>query len=144
MDVNGVSTSSHTTATTNRDAYSSLNTGEFVKILISELQNQDPFEPQDSAAILEQLSSLRNIESQSSLTDSLADLVQQNQVAAAGNLIGKVVAGIDTLNTNTAGLVMAVRVTDDGVFLELDNGRAMDMSQVTDITELEAVAAPAE
>ncbi len=118
------------------NGFAELDSSEFIQILIQELQNQDPFNPQDSAALLEQLSSLRNIESQTSLNDQLEGLVKQNQVAAAGNMIGKLVQGIDTLNSNSTGLVTSVRVTDEGVFLELDNGRSMSMSQVTGIAEL--------
>lgn len=116
--------------------FAEMSSEEFVNVLITELQNQDPLNPQDTGALLEQISSLRNIESQMSLSENLEALVTQNQVASAGNLIGKLVQGIDTLNANTIGLVTSVRVTSDGVFLELDNGRSMSMDQVTGISEL--------
>jgi flagellar basal-body rod modification protein FlgD len=116
--------------------FAEMSSEEFINVLITELQNQDPLNPQDTNALLEQISSLRNIESQMSLSENLEALVTQNQVASAGNMIGKLVEGIDTLNANTVGLVTSVRVTSDGVFLELDNGRAMSMDQVTGISEL--------
>lgn len=133
MEVSGVSS-----AVGKSNAFAELDTGEFIEILITELQNQDPLDPQDSAALLEQLSSIRSIESQTSLNDELKSLVGQNQVAVAGNLIGKMVQGIDTFNTNTSGLVTSVRVTNEGVLLELDNGRAISMDQVTNISESSA------
>ncbi len=128
------SATSSTSAGTNK--FAELESTEFVRILVEELQNQDPFSPNDSAAILEQLSSLRNIESQTLLGDQIGELVKQNQVAAAGNLIGKLVEGIDSSNNNTSGVVTSVRVTDEGVFLELDTGRTMDVTQVSQISEL--------
>lgn len=133
MNISDVSGSSGSVPGSN--AFAELDTGEFVKILITELQNQDPLDPQDSAALLEQLSSIRNIESQTSLNEELKSLVNQNQVAVAGNLIGKLVNGIDTFNTPTTGLVTSIRVTNDGVLLELDNGRAVDINQLTNISE---------
>ena len=48
-------------------------------------------------------------------------------------MIGKIVDGLDTTNTNTSGLVTSVRVTDGGVYLELDNGRKMNIDQITNI-----------
>lgn len=120
---------------TNR-GFADLSSEEFMNVLITELQNQDPLDPQDTTALLEQLSSLRSIESQSNLQDRLEDLVKQNEVAAASNMIGKLVQGVDSTNNNTTGLVMSVRVTEEGVFLELDNGRSMSMNQVTAITDL--------
>jgi flagellar basal-body rod modification protein FlgD len=136
MEVTNVSSS-----VGNQNGFAAVDSNEFIQILITELQNQDPFDPQDSGALLEQLSSLRNIESQTTLTDQLRDLVGQNEVAVAGNLIGKIVAGIDTLNSQTSGIVTSVRVSDDGVLLELDNGRAIEMSQLIGITEAEANSA---
>lgn len=70
-------------------AFADLSSGEFVKIMLEELANQDPFEPQDSAALLEQLSSLRNIESQISLEEKLESLVLQNSLSASAGMIGK-------------------------------------------------------
>jgi flagellar basal-body rod modification protein FlgD len=116
--------------------FGALSSGDFINVLLSELSNQDPFDPQDSAALLEQLSSLRNIESQLALQDQLEDLVLQNQVAAAGGLIGKVVAGLDSTNREAQGLVTSVRVQNGKAILELDSGRALAMDRVTEISEL--------
>ena len=55
--------SSATASSSSANAYAALDSSEFVQILIEKLQNQDPLAPSDSSAILEQLSSLRNIES---------------------------------------------------------------------------------
>lgn len=134
MDVAGISGAT----STQENGFASISSEEFVKILVEELQNQDPFNPQDTTALLEQLSSLRNIESDTLLGDRIEEMVRQNQVSSAGNLIGKVVAGIDTLNANTSGLVTSVRVTSEGVFLELDSGRSMHVDQVQQISELDA------
>jgi len=133
MDINATG---NVSASLGSNKFAEMSSEEFINILITELQNQDPLNPQDTGALLEQISSLRNIESQTSLSDQLESLVTQNQVATAGNMIGKLVEGVDTLNTNTTGLVTSVRVTEEGVFLELDNGRSMAMKQVTGIAEL--------
>jgi flagellar basal-body rod modification protein FlgD len=124
--------------------FAQLDSSEFVNVLITELQNQDPFNPQDTSALLEQLSSLRNIESQTMLGDRLNELVTQNQVAAAGNLIGKMVEGIDTTHTRSTGLVTSVRVTDDGVYPELDTGRTLSLDQLIGIADVDADTAAAE
>ena len=115
------------------NGFAQLDSAEFIKVLFTELQNQDPLKPQDTSKLLEQLSSLRNIESQLSLQEQLEDLVTQNQVASAGNLIGKKVAGLDVENNKVSGLVASVRVKDDEVILELDTGQRLKMSNVTAI-----------
>ena len=121
--------------TTKAGGFGSLTSEEFIKVMIQELSNQDPFEPQDSSALLEQLSSLRNIESQLSLEKQLGNLVLQNQIAAAGGMIGKLVTGQDDGSDRVQGLVTSVRVQDGTVYLELDSGRALQMGRVTEIAD---------
>ncbi len=117
------------------DAFSELSSEEFVQILVTELTNQDPFEPTDSAAVLEQLSSLRNIESQLSLQNKLESLVTQNAVSQASSMIGKLVEGLDTTNTNVRGMVTSVRVKDGKAELELDTGRVINLDKITLVTQ---------
>jgi len=136
-----ISPASGAAAQTGDNKFAQLDTSEFIKILTEELKNQDPLNPQDTSALLEQINSLRNIESESALQESLKGLVEQNQVAAASNLIGKLVQGIDNGNRQTDGLVTSVRVTSEGVFLELDNGRTMPMDNVTSIFSANTQAA---
>ena len=129
-----ITSSSGTAATKAPDKFAALSSSEFVKIMLSELKNQDPLAPQDSSKMLEQLSSLRNIESQTSLQDSLKSLVQQNQISSAGAMIGKSVEGLDASNNKITGLVTSVRVTDNKAMLELDNGKSLEMSRVTQVS----------
>ena len=138
METNAIVSSTQPAAGVNR--FAELNSTDFIRVLMTELQNQDPFEPQDSAALLEQLSSIRNIESQLSLQETLEDLVLQNQIAGAGNLIGHYVEGLNDSNDRIAGEVTAVRVVDKQVILELDSGQALMLKQVSSITAAEATA----
>ena len=116
-----------------QNGFAHIKTADFIKVLISELANQDPFEPQDSAALLEQLSSLRNIESQLSLQEKLEALVLQNQIASAGGLIGRMVSGLDGANDQVEGVVTSVRVAGGNVILELEDGSALPMDRLTRI-----------
>lgn len=138
MEIAGAAASGSTGLSSNK--FAELDTAEFVRILTEELKNQDPLDPQDTSALMQQISSLRDIESESSLQTALKNLVEQNQVSAASTMIGKVVEGLDTGNTETQGLVTSVRVTSDGVFLELDNGRTMSMDGVRGIFDAQAQA----
>lgn len=122
------------TATNAKNGFGSLDSSEFTKIILSELSNQDPFKPNDTQALLEQLSSLRNIESQTSLQDSLEKLVLQNSLSQAGSLIGKIVEGVDANTDKVTGKVTSVRVTNGEPTLQLDTGRQVKMTAVSLIT----------
>ena len=119
---------------TQRNAFANLESGEFVNILVKQLTSQNPTKPEDSSKILEQLSSIRNIESQMQLQEQLESLVGQNQVSRASGMIGKVVEGLDRQNNEVSGEVTAVRVKDDEAVLELDTGKRLSLDRVTMIT----------
>ena len=116
-----------------QNRFSDMSSEEFVKILVTELTNQDPLAPNDTKQVLEQLSSLRNIESQMDLQKSLESLVSQNQVAQASGLIGKVVEGLDGSDKKVTGQVMSIRVVDGRAVLELDTGKTLPMDRILKI-----------
>lgn len=116
--ITGSSTSD--SATPNR--LSEISSEQFLKIIFSELQRQDPLQPNDSSKLLEQLSSIRSIQSDIELGSKLETLVGQNQLASAGALIGKRVIGLDENLLRVSGTVAGVNRTDDGPVLRLDNG----------------------
>jgi len=120
-------------ASSTDDAFNTLSSAEFLQIIFTELQNQDPLEPQDSQAMLNQLSSLRSIESDTKMVDSLQSLVAQNEFAAASQLIGSLVSGITLDNQRTADMVISVSQTSEGPVLNLFGGSRMFFDQVDEI-----------
>jgi flagellar basal-body rod modification protein FlgD len=115
------------------DAFNTLSSSEFLQIIFTELQNQDPLEPQDSGAMLDQLSALRAIESDTKMVSSLENLVGQNEFAAASQLIGSLVSGIDLNNQRTADMVISVSQSSEGPVLNLFDGSRMLFSQVDEV-----------
>ncbi|MFK7758792.1 MAG: flagellar hook capping FlgD N-terminal domain-containing protein [Phycisphaerales bacterium] len=115
------------------DALSTLSSGQFLQIIFTELQNQDPLEPQDTGAMLDQLSTLRTIESDTQMVESLENLVSQNEFAAASQLIGSLVSGVTLDNQRTADLVISVSQTSQGPVLNLFDGSRMFFDQVDEI-----------
>lgn len=115
------------------DSFNSLSSAEFLQIIFTELQNQDPLEPQDSQAMLNQLSALRSIESDTNMVASLENLVSQNEFAASSQLIGSLVSGITLDNQRTADLVISVSQSSEGPILNLFGGGRMFFDQVDEI-----------
>lgn len=117
-------------ARTPTDRFSEMSSEDFIKIIFTELSNQDPFKPNDSSALLQQMSSIRSIESDLKLTDQLKSLVTQNQLSSAGGMIGKFVGGLTSDNNRVAGVVVAVSREGEDVNLELDNGWTVPINNV--------------
>jgi flagellar basal-body rod modification protein FlgD len=102
--------------------FNELSSEEFIKIIFTELTNQDPFQPNDSSALLEQLNSIRSIESDLQLSNKLEDVVFQNQLATSSNMIGKYVEGLTDDALRVEGYVVSVLRQDKNVNLQLDSG----------------------
>ena len=110
--------------------FGALDSEEFLNIMFTELQNQDPFEPNDSSALLEQLNSIRSIESDMALTSQLESIVFQNQLAGASNLIGRYIQGMAPGGNRVDGQVISVIRQGDAIGVELDTGWVIDVDQV--------------
>lgn len=131
--VNAVAASASTSQT---DAYSAMSSGDFMKIIFTELARQDPTQPSDSKALLEQLSTIRSIQSSTELSDKLSSLVTQNEFAGASQLIGKAVSGVTEDNQRKIGIVSAVSRTDKGSVVILDDGSRINFKNVDEIQDL--------
>ena len=114
---------------------SALTTEDFSKIIFTELANQDPLSPNDTNALLNQISTLRSIQADTDLSDRLKNLVQQNQFASGAALLGKQISGVTDDNIRVAGLVKAVSNTSDGTVVTLESGERISMSKIDELSK---------
>src|SRR5688500_9875795 len=87
-----------------------LKTEDFIKMMLTQLQHQDPLEPAKNQELLAQMSQIGQLQTSNQLQQTLQGLALQNQLGAAGGLIGKLVQGLDLENEVVTGLVNSVRV----------------------------------
>jgi flagellar basal-body rod modification protein FlgD len=129
----------------NPNGFQSLSPSDFVQMMVTQLQNQDPLNPTSSQDLLTQMSEIGQLQSSTQLQSTLTGLTLQNQIGAASSLIGKVVSGLDANNNALSGTVNSVSITQTpaaqsptgvattNVTLNLNNGGAMPLSNVTSI-----------
>lgn len=96
---------------------------DFLKLLITQLQHQDPFEPVTNQDLLAQITSIRDLQSSIDLNATLTAMTRQQQIVSAGALIGKVVEGFNANMERVSGSVTSVSVQGEGALLELDTGQ---------------------
>lgn len=89
-----------------------LDLDSFLKLMITELRNQDPLNPLDNKDMLAQISQIREVGATDKLTETLESVLLGQNIASATNLIGAHVSALSDDNQNVAGLVE--RVTLDG------------------------------
>ncbi len=118
-------------------AIGQLTSDEFLNIILQEMQSQDPLEPSDTSQMLDQLSSIMAIQSDSDMIDRLGELVGQNELASASGLIGRLVSGLSDSNDRVAGIVESVTQGSSGVTLSLDDGTRVAMSRLDAILAAE-------
>ncbi len=91
------------TTTTNASANSDslLGPDAFLQLLTTELQNQDPTQPQDATESVTQLAQMSQLQYQQQLTNSFAAFQSNFGVMQAASLIGK--AATVNIGTSSAG-----------------------------------------
>ncbi|MFG0243921.1 MAG: flagellar hook capping FlgD N-terminal domain-containing protein [Phycisphaerales bacterium JB054] len=122
-------------ASTQSSAVSGLSSDEFFQLIFAELSNQDPLEPNDTNALLEQIANIRSIQSDDDLSKRLTDLVGQNELASGAGLIGKLISGLSETSQRVSGLVQSVSKTDEGVVLNLAGGTRVPMASVDQVLQ---------
>jgi flagellar basal-body rod modification protein FlgD len=142
MQTLGVQAGSTTGTTPRQGGLGAMSGQDFFRVLVAQLANQDPLEPTSSQELLQQMSSIREIELSSTLTDSLKTLTGQQQFGAGATMIGQYVVGRPGADGQTvSGKVLAVRFETDGrIMLQLDSGADLDMSELATVTSVQQAA----
>lgn len=110
-----------------------LNASDFMNMMVTQLQNQDPLNPSDSNQLMSQMSAIGQMQASSTLQSTLQSMATQTQIGSASSLIGKQVSGIDSNNNTVGGLVTSVQVAGSNVNLGLDSGGTLSLGNVTAI-----------
>ena len=105
-------TSTNTSISTISDRFNELTMGDFIKMMVAELENQDPMNPMSNTEMLSQISQIRSITSNDQLSTSIEALTLGQALSTASGLIGKTVTGVNTLNETVTGEVDKVTIED--------------------------------
>jgi flagellar hook assembly protein FlgD len=126
-------TSAAASTSANATTVKGLTSDDFLKLMIQQLQQQDPLNPTDSNQLLTQMAQISSLQSNTQLQQTLQATALQQSIGAAGNLIGKMVNGLDDSGNARQGLVTSVKIADKKVRLELDTGADLAMENVTQV-----------
>lgn len=92
-----------------------MNIDQFLKLIITELQNQDPLNPMNNTELLQQLGQIRQISSTTQLSQTLEAVIAGQNMATATTLIGKKVSALSNDQREVTGVVDRVSVvTEEG------------------------------
>lgn len=139
--VSGIQGSTGQQVTTGTNAYDALDTSSFIKLLVSELQNQDPMNPMDNSKILDEVSQIKAISSNDKLSKMLEAVQLQQNVGTANNLLGKVVSGLTDDSKNITGTVDKVSIAEGDIKLHIGE-QTVSLNNVSEIQPEGTVITP--
>jgi flagellar basal-body rod modification protein FlgD len=142
METYAVDSATGSSAGLSGGSFDRMTSADFLELLVTELKQQDPFEPSKTSDMISQVSQIRDIEQSTQLISTLQNLTQQQHTGNAGGLLGKYVEAIGVAADGTAtivsGVVTGVRFGSDGTaVLELDSGQLVLAANVTRIMTAE-------
>ncbi len=121
-----------------RSGFSAMSSEDFTKIIFAELAKQDPLAPNDTNALIQQISNIRSIQSDMDLSARLQSLVDQNEFASAATLIGKHVSGLTDDFERAEGRVRSIAKSLGITSVELESGERLSVSNIDTIQGAEA------
>lgn len=103
-----------------------LDPNQFLKLLVAELQFQDPTKPMDTSQLVQQMSSMSQVEQTVQTNVQLASILGQIQIGQAGSLLGRVATSADG---SQSGTIQAIRITAQGTVASLSDGSELLLGQ---------------
>jgi flagellar basal-body rod modification protein FlgD len=108
----------------------------FFKLLITQLQNQDPLNPMQDREFISQMAEFSSLEKTEKLYSLLENKLSSNQVIDNSNLIGKeITASVEGVELK--GVVEAVKSSKDKVLAVLDTGSEIEINKITQVKNVE-------
>ena len=113
---------------------SMLDKDSFLKLLVAQLQHQDPTSPQDSSQWTAQMAQFSTVEQLSNLATSTAASAKQSSMAQAVSLIGHEVDYIGADGGTVHGTVEQVDVSSSSPTLTIDGISGISTSSLSDVS----------
>jgi len=125
----------------NTNGIAGFDTDEFLKLMIAELQNQDPLNPMDNSQLMDQIGQIREIGATELLANTLKAVQTGQNLATASGLIGQEVVALSDDLEEIRGVV-------DRVSVQVDSGdetkrtlrvhvgeNSVDLNNIREVTE---------
>src|SRR6202142_4071319 len=122
------SNTASTGTSTGTSTSGTLSETDFLKLLTSQLKNQDPLNPTSSNDFVSQLSTFSNMQQMTSMGTNMSSMLSQQSYSTALSMIGKQVSTSD----NKSGVVSQVSIANGTPYLYVGNNQY----QLSDITSV--------
>ena len=132
MAVNGVSNNTPAVVPKDKIGFNGMTSEDFLKLLVTQLQNQDPTNPVGNEELLSQISMMRNLTANIELGEAMKAITTNQNLSTASGFIGKTVSGTDISGQAVTGVVDKAFLTDGIAYVRIGD-KAMRLDQVLEV-----------
>jgi flagellar basal-body rod modification protein FlgD len=119
MNVSSVTSAAYSQTTSASEKTSTVSYDNFLKLLMTQMKNQDPTDPMKSTEYMAQLATFSQVEQTVKSNEKLDALLSSFALSQADSVIGRTVSSADGA---ISGKVDSVMITSDGAVAKLSNG----------------------
>jgi flagellar basal-body rod modification protein FlgD len=121
-------------ASTPENPAGQLGKNDFLKLMVAQLQAQNPLEPSNGTEYIAELAQFSQLEQTSNIAQSSASSASAQQVAQAVQLIGHTVSYTEAATGNSVqGKVQSVEIGSSGATLTIEGVRGVAPGAVTEV-----------
>jgi flagellar basal-body rod modification protein FlgD len=106
---------------------------DFLKLLVAQLQHQDPMNPMDDKEFMGQMAQFSTLEQITNVGSQIQNLASSSDMSRGVALLGHGVTYTTDDDTIASGTAKALQVKDGQVFVSVD-GTLVDPSTITEVT----------
>jgi flagellar basal-body rod modification protein FlgD len=106
---------------------------DFLKLLVAQLQHQDPMNPMDDKEFMGQMAQFSTLEQITNVGSAMQNLASSSDMSRGVALLGHGVTYTTDDDTTASGTAKALQVKDGQVFVSVD-GTLVDPSTITEVT----------
>jgi flagellar basal-body rod modification protein FlgD len=114
---------------------SQMGENDFLKLLVAQLQYQDPMNPTDNDQFMQEQAQFSTVEGINSLQTTMTSMQSQSELSSAVGLIGKQVSYLNSDGTTDTGVVSAVDTSSDGTTTVNVGGANVDPTTITQVSD---------
>lgn len=109
-----------------------LDKNAFLQLMVTQMQYQDPLQPQDSSQFLSQLAQFTALEQMTNVATTESQVLYVNQLATSQRLIGQTVTVQDANHAAQSGVVTGVKVVNGEPQLVI-GGQTYSLTDIVEI-----------
>ncbi len=124
-----------------RQVKKTMDQSDFLKLLASQLANQNPLEPQKDTEMVATMATFSSVEQTGDLVKSLKSFIVSQDFASAQSMLGKYVT-VTKDEVATSGIVTSVGYDEHGVSIIKVGDKTFNPSDVTEVRTAAPAVAP--